>query len=130
MTDRPDNLEAALAEAIRRTGVGHYRYLCLGHPDPKVREEYRELVWRIAEAPQQAYPSALEMAGNALSAAARFVASGFPTVDESEYDRRLSLCRQCPQFDPQTSRCRLCGCKTQLKLRMATEHCPADTPKW
>jgi hypothetical protein len=46
---------AAIDEAIRRTGIGHYRYLCEEYPD--VREGYRGLVRRIAAGPDPAaYP--------------------------------------------------------------------------
>lgn len=37
-----------LEEAIRKTGVERYRYLCLEHPDESTREGYRDLVRRIA----------------------------------------------------------------------------------
>jgi hypothetical protein len=31
---------------IARTGVERYRYLCLEHPDPRVRQQYRDWVAR------------------------------------------------------------------------------------
>lgn len=33
---------------------------------------------------------------------------------------------ECPEFVD--GRCRLCGCRLGLKVRMAAEHCPID--KW
>lgn len=50
MTDPdPDpELLAALDLAVRLSGVARYRYLCLEHPDPAVREGYRGHVRRIA----------------------------------------------------------------------------------
>jgi hypothetical protein len=42
------SFEAHLVEAVARTGVHRYRYLCLDHPDPKVRREYQGLVMEIA----------------------------------------------------------------------------------
>ena len=40
--------DAILTEAIARTGVQRYRYLCLDYPDEKIREQYRGLVTQIA----------------------------------------------------------------------------------
>jgi hypothetical protein len=40
--------EPYLAEAIARTGVHRYRYLCLEHPDGAVRRGYQGLVIDIA----------------------------------------------------------------------------------
>lgn len=37
-----------LLEAIARTGVHRYRYLCLEHPDEKVRQQYQSLVIDVA----------------------------------------------------------------------------------
>jgi hypothetical protein len=42
------SFEAYLAEAIARTGVERYRFLCLEHPDPTVRHQYQFLVIEIA----------------------------------------------------------------------------------
>ena len=39
---------AILDEAIARTGVARYRFLCLDHPDPQVRAGYQRLVTEIA----------------------------------------------------------------------------------
>ncbi len=46
MTD--PGFEAYLVEAIARTGVHRYRYLCLEHPDEAVRRQYQGLVIDIA----------------------------------------------------------------------------------
>jgi hypothetical protein len=40
--------EPYLTEAIARTGVHRYRYLCLEHPDAAVRRGYQGLVIDIA----------------------------------------------------------------------------------
>jgi hypothetical protein len=37
-----------LTEAIARTGVHRYRYLCLEHPDQPTREGYQRIVIEIA----------------------------------------------------------------------------------
>lgn len=41
-------IEDYIAEAIARTGVYRYRYLCLAHPDPTVRADYQRLIIEIA----------------------------------------------------------------------------------
>ena len=48
MDDDSVDFEAILAEAIARTGVERYRFLCLMHPDPQTRAEYQRLVTEIA----------------------------------------------------------------------------------
>jgi hypothetical protein len=45
------DLVNALTEAIARTGVHRYRYLCLECPDEKVRREYQGLVIQLASGP-------------------------------------------------------------------------------
>jgi hypothetical protein len=40
--------EPYLIEAISRTGVHRYRYLCLDHPSPEVRRQYQGLVIDLA----------------------------------------------------------------------------------
>ena len=41
----------ALELVIARSGVERYRFLCLEHPNPKVRAEYTGLVLRLASQP-------------------------------------------------------------------------------
>jgi len=43
-------------------------------------------------------------------------------------DRRLAICRTCPNFRPRTARCGLCGCFMQIKARLRGSKCPAG--KW
>jgi hypothetical protein len=80
--------------------------------------------------PPQEYPSIVTQAGNLAKAVGRFVASGLKRVDEETYQERLAICRTCDQYDAAQKRCRLCGCKTTAKLRMASESCPLLEPKW
>jgi hypothetical protein len=67
-----------------------------------------------------------------LWAMARWVRAGFPVVQEWLYWRRKPICQSCPEWQRGSrlfpSRCRLCGCATEAKLRMATESCPLG--KW
>ncbi len=77
-----------------------------------------------------AYLPVMARVGNALGAAVRFVRSGFATVNATEQERRLTICQACEYFDAAQVQCRQCGCYLSLKVRLASEHCPLDPPKW
>jgi hypothetical protein len=68
----------------------------------------------------------------AAEAALRFSVGGFQLTPPSIMAERLAFCRLCDEWDGSgfggTGRCRMCGCSTQAKLRMATECCPLG--KW
>jgi hypothetical protein len=68
----------------------------------------------------------------AAEAARRFAAGGFQLTPPSTLADRFASCRLCDEWDGSafggTGRCRICGCSTQVKLRMATERCPLG--KW
>lgn len=77
-------------------------------------------------------PSLPEMVQSLWLATSTFAKAGFPLVDYATFERRVAMCRGCDQWDAQgfggSGRCRLCGCSTKVKLRMATAACPAG--KW
>jgi hypothetical protein len=77
-------------------------------------------------------PSLSDMAKSLWQATASFTRAGFPVTDIEEFTRRLSICKGCPHWSRQgfasTGKCRLCGCATAVKLRLATASCPAG--KW
>jgi hypothetical protein len=94
-------------------------------------ERWRPILDQVnGAAPPAEYPPLATQAGNLAKAAVRFAASGMKTVDKAEYDRRLAICKACEHYDAKQARCVLCGCRTKYKLRMATESCPLDPPKW
>ena len=71
-------------------------------------------------------PGWLRMALTAAKSMAKFVGSGFKMVPAQTLQRRLRTCAAC---DHHTGlRCRLCGCFTNAKARMAHEECPIH--KW
>jgi hypothetical protein len=80
------------------------------------------------------YPPAIVQLGTALAAAVRVVKASVRSepvgVDAEEQARRLSICEACPEYDAERKRCKKCGCFAALKLRLATEHCPLEPPKW
>ena len=72
------------------------------------------------------------------SAIQRWIAAGRP-VRSDERVREIfdTLCRPCTHFDAKRQTCRLCGCYVRRsgtaftnKLKMATERCPLNPPKW
>lgn len=74
--------------------------------------------------PPAEYPPIATQITSVVGAAARFVASGFATVDQEEYDRRRSICEACEHFDAARDRCRKCGCGLKAKPWMRSESCP------
>lgn len=78
-------------------------------------------------------------AANWLAAMARWLAEGLPVCTEEEEDARRGQCWQCEHLiiKNEKAACELCGCcvrgssKAWLnKLKMATEKCPANPPRW
>lgn len=122
----PNDLETVIA----RTGHERYRWLVSdANPDAESREGYRRVVRDLAAGPPgaggpAAYPPVLAQLGNAVAAAARFVASGCETVDQAEFDRRRAICSTCPHLDPEQDRCRLCACYLAVKPWSRAERCP------
>ena len=77
-------------------------------------------------------PTASKMVANLGGSIANFAKSGFKKTDPETLVLRESICRQCDFWNAQsvnkTGRCRVCGCSTWAKLRMASESCPIG--KW
>jgi hypothetical protein len=46
------------------------------------------------------------------------------------HDARFSICKTCTRYKERLGVCSICGCALNLKLRVQSEHCPADQPKW
>ena len=53
-----------------------------------------------------------------------------PFVPDNIFADRLNICKTCKNFDAKRMRCNLCGCFANLKLKLATEQCPLNPPKW
>jgi tetratricopeptide (TPR) repeat protein len=71
-------------------------------------------------------PGLLRMALSAAKSMAKFVGSGFKTAPPLTVQLRLQTCAACEHHTGM--RCRLCGCFTNAKARLAHEHCPIG--KW
>ncbi|MEC0128165.1 DUF6171 family protein [Paenibacillus pabuli] len=46
-----------------------------------------------------------------------------PAVQDAEYERRLSICSDCPGLQYGTT-CRYCGCLVQVRAKLADSACP------
>lgn len=100
-------------------------------PEQEIRVVFGDKTVAV-NAPDKTYPTPLNQLSNATKAAARaaFAAATLKPVmaEETVIQARQAICTQCDKFDVAASRCTACGCKTNLKLRLATERCPLD--KW
>lgn len=76
-------------------------------------------------------PSVLERATNFRSAMADWVKDGFKLVPQTEFNRRVSICEQCPSWNKDgfggTGECTECGC-SKAKHWLAISECPLK--KW
>ena len=71
-------------------------------------------------------PGLLRMAVSATKAMMRFIGSGLKTTAPDLQQKRLATCQACEHHTG--LRCRICGCFTNVKTRMAHEQCPIS--KW
>lgn len=127
---------------VSRTGHETYRGLTAdGHPHA---EYYRREVRRMAAefrgeslaGPSTFDPPLPSLAAQALSAAGALARTAAATltgkpvlVSDDVYERRLEVCRTCPQYRFVDGRCSLCGCFIMnAKARLAQEYCPIG--KW
>lgn len=49
-------------------------------------------------------------------------------VEDREYERRLSLCKECENL--LNGMCRICGCYVELRAVMKKNYCPAVEKRW
>lgn len=75
-------------------------------------------------------PGLLQRAWNFSRAAVRHIADAGREVDECTREKRLAVCRDCPDCDTERFVCRhqSCGCFLNIKARWESEDCPAG--KW
>jgi len=71
-------------------------------------------------------PGLLRMAVSATKAMMRFIGSGLKTTAPAIQQSRMATCHACEHHTG--LRCRICGCFTNVKTRMAHEQCPIG--KW
>jgi hypothetical protein len=87
---------------------------------------------RIAGGVPANFPPLTTQARNfagAMGRAAKAVITGQPVnVPPGVLESRQAACATCDKL--KDGRCLLCGCAYQRKIRLATETCPDDPPKW
>lgn len=76
--------------------------------------------------PTSGEPGLLRMALTAMKSVSRFFASGFQSVSQTAYQKRLQTCESCEHYTG--IRCSLCGCFCSIKAWMPHEDCPIQ--KW
>lgn len=69
-----------------------------------------------------------ELAGTAADVVAEYKNRGVLFTDETKMDIRMDTCANCKSFDKSSSRCGLCGCFMNLKIRLEASRCPIG--KW
>lgn len=79
---------------------------------------------------QPAYPPLAQQGINLVESLWAWAVSGFAMASEAEVARRTAICQSCEHWDAPARRCRICGCSTDVKIRLRTAHCPLSEPKW
>jgi hypothetical protein len=121
-------LDGPVPESVLIAAVEHEDYarnLLLCRREPELLHDL------IARPPHKRRLGPVELAARGSRALARWAATGFTTVDDATYQRRMSACVQCPELSGQGSDrpvCSLCGCQVVWKARMTSENCPAASP--
>ena len=98
-----------------------------GVPNPKIVKPNLTFKQTKKHDPTKNYPSLGQQAKN-LAQTAADVARNPRWVDDTEFERRMTLCRACPLYDKTQNRCRKCGCKLKGKARFKAGKCPIQ--KW
>lgn len=75
-------------------------------------------------------PSLWAKIGKFFTARSRWVAAGKPLRTAERIREIKALCAVCPHRDIERNACRLCGCALRMKIKWATEPCPARPPLW
>ena len=124
-----------IAEAAKDRKAGYLKeVLRRGKPAPGGRIELSEEAFADIRSKYSIPPSFGNRFSSLVRALVRWVKAGLPTVDSARYLRRRVSCFRCVNWEGDgwfgTGRCRLCGCATSIKLRLATEKCPAVPPRW
>lgn len=130
MTPRCDHCPVSGTCIVERNG--HRRYCDLA--DAGYGDRIKELSAEADLAAPTESPPILDQVGNVVSALGRvggqLLTGATLTVSQEEYDRRLTICRSCPEYQPCGPRCRKCGCFLQVKARLESESGQCPLKKW
>lgn len=72
-------------------------------------------------------PSLFKKAINFGKALVDHALSGFKTLNDEEYKKRIDICNSC-EFLSESKSCNKCGCNIELKAKWAEQECPEK--KW
>lgn len=73
-------------------------------------------------------PNLFQQMVNFANSSAQHIRNGMKHVDEKEFDRRLSICKECPSLIKDQDRCGECGCYLKTKALWESSECPLG--KW
>ena len=59
----------------------------------------------------------------------RAIAHGVEPLTKEEIDRRLDICKACPNYT-ESGECRLCGCPMARKAPYRSQRCSDNPPRW
>lgn len=77
------------------------------------------------------YPSLPKMGMNLAKSTGKHIANGMKQRTDEEIAKLVLICEKCEFYVRQSKmgpRCRKCGCNMNVKMRWASDHCPAG--KW
>jgi len=75
---------------------------------------------------KQTTPSILTQITNAGKSIINAALSGFETVPPNIKAARLQICEKCPSYEPESGKCRECGCVMSIKASLSAEKCPLN----
>jgi len=106
-----------------------YLDIISGHP-PEILDDNISHKPMLETPPPPQYPSTFRQIRNAAGATVNHVVDGMATVDDTEYNRRMDICKSCPLFIASEQRCSKCGCYLEVKARWRSSNCPDNPPRW
>lgn len=69
-----------------------------------------------------------ELAGTAADVITEYKNKGILLASDEKTNFRMNICANCKSFDKTSSRCNLCGCFMNIKVRLDASSCPIK--KW
>lgn len=74
--------------------------------------------------------NALDLAKSLAAESAKWIVAGMPLTPDKIRADRLGACAPCEHLDPDSQRCKVCGCFVGAKVWLATAQCPDTPPRW
>ncbi len=132
--------DTVLQAAVADSTYAHHLLVCRDQP-----EFLNQLLSNPPTIPQAATLSSSDLITKAAGSLVRWAKTGFTTVDDDIYQKRLTACQSCPNLrtpplnqstlyamaganSNERTICGLCGCVATVKARRTSESCPASHP--